>query len=73
MRFDPDKVRRVDLWWWETRRMLTGIEIFDKNNNSILKAGSLENDYKKLSVVLAEGERIVGISSLSYSGLHIDF
>ncbi len=53
--------------------MLTGIEIFDKNNNSILKAGILENDYKKLSVVLAEGERIVGISSLSYSGLHIDF
>lgn len=46
--------------------------MFDKNKKSILRVGNFDNKCKQHSVLLAEGERIVGVAlnySLSRDGL----
>ncbi len=40
--------------------------MFDKNKKSILRVGNFDNKRKQHSVLLAEGERIVGVA-LNYS------
>ncbi len=62
-RFYPDTVKKAVLWWYEHDFLIWGIEMFDKNNKSILRVGDFDNCCKKHSVVLEEGERIVGIAS----------
>ena len=44
---------------------MTGIQFFDKNNRTILKAGfwTAASIYKEHRINLQEGERIIGVKS----------
>ncbi len=39
-RFDPDKVKKVELWWNENEGELCSIVLKDEENESILSIGS---------------------------------
>jgi hypothetical protein len=48
--------------------------MFDKDNNSILKVGDINNYYRQHTVLLREGERIVGVASNNLENAnHWDF
>lgn len=62
----------------EEKGILAGLEFFDAQNNSLLKAGYIAEDlkYPYLDVELEDGERIVGFKSGSRGSTkaaHFDF
>ena len=73
--FDPDSVKKAVLWWSEDYPWLCAIELLDKKDNLIFKVGWFCHDCKKHSVVLEEGDRIVGVASFNnpYTACHSDF
>jgi len=45
-----------------------GLQFFDGNGVKILEAGYIDQSYEKLEIMLAEGERLIGIESFHNTG-----
>jgi len=55
-------VKKIRVYIFTGSYYICGIEFFDKDDTSILKAGMTEDDLFK-EVILKDGERLVGVRS----------
>lgn len=73
--FDPDKVGSVSIVYWEDEGgKLSGIELLDRTEATLLKIGYFDSYRKRHTIRLESDERIVGIvSHNSRCAQHKDF
>ncbi len=71
-------VKRVVLWYDDSKALLYKIELFAKDGSKLLETGFSTIGCKSHEIVLEEGERIIGIKSRTLSShrnyaYHCDF
>ncbi len=71
-------VKRIVLWYDESRAFLYKIELFGKDGTKLLETGYSTNGCKSHEIVLEEGERIIGVKSRTLAdwlnhAYHCDF
>lgn len=63
-KFDPDKVRSIAICYWqEEQGKLSGLELLDESDKSLVKCGYWSESRGKHVIKLEPGERIVGIAA----------
>jgi hypothetical protein len=68
-RFDPSKVRKIVIHHYNEQ--LTGLKLFDKDKNQILKAGPCGHTDKE--ILINENEKIVGVKARGCNPWWYDF
>lgn len=63
-------VRKISLYYNENDGMLFGIQLFDEQNNQVMRTNYKFEDKKRVEYTLEKGERIIGFTASSYSQSH---